>query len=570
MTKNLKFCYTTTMFIEELRKNFKGEIIDDAPTLQRFSHDASIFEVKPALVIAPKDSADVQAAVKAVIASRAGGEAVSLTARAAGTCMSGGSLTESVVINVMTHLNAIVDISVDADKKSGTATVQPGVFYRDMDTETRRRDLMMPAYPASRELAAIGGMVNNNAGGEKSPVYGKIENYLPGLRVVLSDGNEYEVKPLSKAELDIKMKLPTFEGRLYKQLFELINTNQELITKAKPNVSKNSAGYYLWNVWDPAANEGKGVFDLGRMIAGSQGTLGILTEAKLRLVPVPKVSKLMVIFLKELSRLGELVAALHATHPESLESYDDKTFKLVIRYFPQFVKLMRERGLFSLAWQFLPEFWTVLKMGGIPKMVLMVEFTGDNVTDVDARVAQATAEVRKFNMPFRVTHSEAESHKYWTMRRESFSLMRNNLKDRHTAPFIDDFAILPELMPEFLPKLTAILDSYGFAYGMAGHPGDGNFHIFPMLKLEDAAERAIIPKLSEEVYGLVLQYKGTITAEHNDGLVRTPYLEKMYGPEIIRLFAQVKTIFDPENIFNPGKKVGGSLSYSLSHIRKSF
>lgn len=558
------------MFIDELRKSFKGEIADDAATVATFSHDASIFEVKPALVISPKDSTDIQAAVKAVLAARAAGEHVSLTARAAGTCMSGGSLTDSVVVNMMPHMNTIGDIEIAVDKKSGYAIAQPGVFYRDFDSETRRRDLMMPAYPASRELAAIGGMVSNNAGGEKSPAYGKIERYLLELKVVLSDGNEYVVKPLSKAELDAKMKLPTFEGRMYKQLFELITTHRQVIDAAKPAVSKNSAGYYLWNVWIPNADDGKGIFDLTQLLVGSQGTLGMITEVKLRLVPVPKVSKLLVIFLKETSKLGDLVAVLHETHPESLESYDDKTFKLVLRYFPQFVKLMRQRGLFSLAWQFIPEFWTVLKMGSIPKMVLMVEFTGDTATGVDERVTRATEAVKKFNVPFRVAHSEEESHKYWTMRRESFSLMRNNLRDRHTAPFIDDFAVKPEVMPEFLPKLTAILDSYGFAYGMAGHPGDGNFHIFPMLKLEDQNERAIIPKLSEQVYELVLQYKGTITAEHNDGLVRSPYLEKMYGAEVMRLFEATKKIFDPENIFNPGKKVGSSLGYSLSHIRKSF
>jgi FAD/FMN-containing dehydrogenase len=558
------------MFIEELRKGFKGEIADDAATLSVFSHDASIFEVKPALVISPKDSTDVQYAVKAVLAARAAGEHVSLTARAAGTCMSGGSLTDSVVVNMMPHMNTMSDVEISADKKSGYAVVQPGVFYRDFDAETRRRDLIMPAYPASRELAAIGGMISNNAGGEKSPVYGKIERYLLELTVILADGNEYVFKPLSKAELEAKMKMPTFEGRLYKQIFELLSKNDTAIKAAKPAVSKNSAGYYLWNIWDETANEGKGVFDLTQLIVGSQGTLGIVTEAKLRLVPVPKVSKLMVIFLKELSRLGDLVAALHETHPESLESYDDKTFKLVLRYFPQFVKLMHQKGLLSLAWQFIPEFFTVIKMGGIPKMVLMVEFTGDTAAGVEERVARATEAIKKFNVPFRVTHSEEESHKYWTMRRESFSLMRNNLRDRHTAPFIDDFAVKPEVMPEFLPKLTAILDSYSFAYGMAGHPGDGNFHIFPMLKLEDQNERAIIPKLSEQVYDLVLQYKGTITAEHNDGLVRSPYLEKMYGADIMRLFEATKKIFDPENIFNPGKKVGSSLGYSLSHIRKSF
>lgn len=557
------------MFIEELKKVFKGKISDDEATREKFSHDASIFELKPAFVIAPKDATDVATAVKLAHAARATGEQISFAPRAAGTCMSGGPLTDSVVIDVMPQMNQIIDVVVGEDKKSGYATAQPGVFYRDLDIETRRRGLFMPAYPASRELAAVGGMVGNNAGGEKSPVYGKVENFILELSVVLADGNEYVVKPLTKAELDAKMMLPNFEGRLYKQVYELITQNLEPITKAKPNVSKNSAGYYLWNVWDPAANNGAGCFDLTKLLVGSQGTLGIITQIKFRLVSVPRTSKLLVVFLKDLTKLGELVAALHETKPESLESYDDKTFKLVLKYFPQFVKLMKERGLFSLALQFIPEFLMVLR-GGIPKMVMMVEFTGDDVQEVGARAQAAVDVVKKFGFPHRLTKDERESKKYWTMRRESFALMRNNLKDRHTAPFIDDFAVRPEFLPEFLPKLHTILDKYGFAYGIAGHPGDGNFHIFPMLKLEEQSERAIIPTLSDEVYNLILEYKGTITAEHNDGLIRTPYLEKMYGPEIIKLFEQVKAIFDPEGLFNPRKKVHGDLGFALAHIRKSF
>ena len=515
------------MFIDELRKNFKGDIIDDAQALTQFSHDASIFEVKPILVIAPHDSADVQAAVKAAAAAKQAGENVSVSPRAAGTCMAGGSLTESVMIDMMKYCNHIYDVEIDADKKAGYAVVEPGVFYRDLDVETRRRGLMMPAYPASRDLAAVGGMVGNNAGGEKTPAYGKIENYLLELKVVLSDGNEYTVKPLTKTELEAKMKLPTFEGRLYKQLFELITANEPLIKAAKPNVTKNSAGYYIWNVWDPSANSGQGCFDLARLLVGSQGTLGITTQIKFRLVPVPLVSKLLVIFLKDLSKVGDLVSALHALRPESIESYDDQTLKLVFKYFGQFVKLMREKNLFSLAWQFIPEFLMVLR-GGIPKLIIMAEFTGDSIKEVEERAAQAVKAIEPFKVSFRLTRDERESRKYWTMRRESFSLMRNNLKDRHTAPFIDDFAVRAEVLPEFLPKLYAILGTYDFAYGVMGHPGEGNFHILPMLKLENADERAIIPKLSEEVYNLVLQYKGTITAEHNDGLIRTPYLEKMY------------------------------------------
>ncbi len=553
------------MFIDELRKNFKGDITDDSATLQKFSHDASIFEVRPKLAIAPRDAADVQAAVRVAGAAIAAGEPVSLAARSAGTDMTGGPLTESVVVDMTKYFNQIYEVEIDADKKGGYGVVDPGVYYRDFDKETKRRELMMPSYPASRELATVGGMVSNNSGGEKTLAYGKTEKYVLELHVVLSDGNEYLVKPLTKAELETKIKIPTFEGRLYKQLYELIAANDAIIKAAKPQVSKNSAGYYLWNVWDGET------FDLPKLIVGSQGTLGIITKIKFKLVPVTKISKLLVLFLKQqhLKELGNIIVALKEQNPETIESYDDQTLKLAIRFFPELLKILKPKNMLSMMWHLLPEFWIFLT-GGMPKMVIMTEFTGVQEADVDARIHKAAEAMKKFGAKMRITATEEEEREFWIIRRESFNLLRQKVKDKHTAPFIDDFAVKPEVLPDFLPKLSAILAKYDLLFTINGHPGDGNFHIIPLMNLEDQAQRAIIPKLSDEVYSLVLEYKGTITAEHNDGLVRSPYLEKMYGAEIVKLFAQVKTIFDPQNIFNPGKKVGSSLGYSLAHIRKSF
>ena len=162
----------------------------------------------------------------------------------------------------------------------------------------------------------------------------------------------------------------------------------------------------------------------------------------------------------------------------------------------------------------------------------------------------------------------SEEEKYWTIRRQSFALLHNNTTGKDTAPFIDDFIVKPEYMAEVLPKVNAILDAYkkDLIYTIAGHPGNGNFHIIPLMDLKSERVRALIPKISEQVYQLIFQYHGSITAEHNDGLIRTPYLEEMYGSDIEALFQEVKKIFDPLDIFNPGKKVGGSLQYSVDHI----
>jgi len=178
--------------------------------------------------------------------------------------------------------------------------------------------------------------------------------------------------------------------------------------------------------------------------------------------------------------------------------------------------------------------------------------------------------VERFKLKTHITKSETEASKYWTVRRESFNLLRQHTHGLSTAPFIDDIVVHPDQLPKFLPELNAILARYpSLIYTIAGHAGDANFHIIPLMDLSREDQRAIIPILADLVYDLVLKYNGSITAEHNDGLIRSPYLEKMYGPEIMKLFTEVKRIFDPKNIFNPGKKVGASMEYSLAHIKRT-
>jgi FAD/FMN-containing dehydrogenase len=189
---------------------------------------------------------------------------------------------------------------------------------------------------------------------------------------------------------------------------------------------------------------------------------------------------------------------------------------------------------------------------------MIAEFTGD--TPGQARLAAAKCKKlmeEKYRARVHLTKNRKERMKYWIMRRESFNLLRKHSRGMHTAPFIDDIIVHPSQLPEFLPLLDKIFAKYkSLIYTVAGHTGDANFHIIPLMKLSDPKQRQIIPKLAVEVYSLVLKFQGSITAEHNDGLIRTPFLEKMYGSQVVELFAQVKDIFDPQNLFNPGKKVG--------------
>lgn len=540
---------------EKLRTLFKGDIVTDSLTLNKYGHDASLLEVLPKAVLFPKDSADIQKIVRYVTEHKKNDPSLSVTVRSAGTCMAGGPLNESIILDVMKYLHGVLDIT------ENFATVLPGTFYREFEVETLKKGLILPCYTASKNLCAIGGMIGNNAAGEKTLSYGKMENFIEELEVVFSDGKEYRVAPLSKTELDKKMSQNDFEGNLYKNIWDLINANQEEIKNAKPNVSKNSAGYYIWNVWD-----GK-TFDLTKLIVGSQGTLGIVTKAKIRLVPVKNKSKLFVIFMRDLSHLSELVNEILPFKPESLESYDDATMKLAIKFFPEMLKTMKATNFLKLMFSFIPEAGMILT-GGLPKLILLVEFSGDTDDEIDIKMKGLKEKIEHFRLKTHIAQTESESEKYWTIRRESFNLLRKHIHGRRTAPFVDDVVVQPKYLPEFLPKMRKILDDYKLVYTIAGHAGNGNFHIIPLMDMKDRKNVDVIMDVSDKIYDLVAEYHGSITGEHNDGIIRTPYLGKMYSPKTLTIFKEIKSIFDPLNILNPGKKVGMTLGYLKSHIAK--
>ena len=546
---------------QELKKRIKGEVLDDEKTLTKYSTDASLFRIKPRVVVFPVDVDDIKAIVKFVAENKSEDPSLSLTVRSGGTDMSGGTLTESIVIDVNRHLNQIKEVG------DTYAVVEPGMYYRDFEKETLRKNLIMPSYPASREICTVGGMVANNAGGEKTLTYGKTEDYVDQVKMVLCDGNEYLFKPLDKEGLSQKMKLGTVEGKVYRKLFELVDKNYEAIKSAKPNISKNSAGYFLWNVWD----KDNQLFDIPKVIVGSQGTFGVITEITFKLIHPKKHSTLLVIFLKDLKNLGRVVEKVLKHNPESFESYDDHTLKIALRYLPDMIKLLGAKSLVSLGIQFLPEFWMAVT-GGVPKLFLEAEFTGDTEEEIYRKAYAAQKDLQEFGLKTRVTKGETqmeadkEEKKYWTVRRESFNLLRHHAHGRRTAPFIDDIVVRPEKLPEFLPKLDDVMDDYGLIYTIAGHVGNGNFHIIPLMKLNDPKTGKIISELSYKVYDLVIEFGGSITGEHNDGLIRSPFLKQMYGDKIYGFFEETKRIFDPDNIFNPGKKVNSDFSYALAHL----
>ncbi|HWP61601.1 MAG TPA: FAD-binding oxidoreductase [Candidatus Paceibacterota bacterium] len=545
---------------ERIAALIKGDAVDDAANIQTYSRDTSIFERAPRVVVFPKNADDVSAIVRFVKDEREHGEQISIAARSAGTDMTGGPLTDSISLVFTKYMNAIGPIREDR------ATAEPGAYYRDFEKQTlAKAGAIMPSYPASRELCAIGGMVANNSGGELTLRYGKTNQYVRSLETVLSDGSQAVFSPISMGELAIKEKEQTLEGAIYRQVHALIDANRDEIEKARPHVSKNSAGYALWNVMDAKRQ----TFDLTQLITGSQGTLAIVTNATLGLVKTKEHRAMLIVFLSDINILPEIVHRVLKLKPESFESYDDQTFKLAVRFAPQIISQLGFAKMVRLGISFIPEAWMVAT-GGVPKLVLMAEFAEHTAEEALEKVEEAQIALEGLAVRTKVAKSEAASAKYWTIRRESFALLRKNLRGLYACPFIDDLVVPPETYPQFIPALNAVLDQHHLLYTIAGHIGDGNFHIIPLMDLGREKDRKEILELQPKVYELVKKFNGSMTGEHNDGIIRTPYVQLMFGESMMHLFEQVKKIFDPLNILNPGKKVGGTMAdIERSMIRHS-
>ncbi|MEK7109106.1 MAG: FAD-binding oxidoreductase [Patescibacteria group bacterium] len=542
---------------DDLRTIVRCEVDDSPATLDKNSRDASLFRVVPQVVVRAQSAGDICALVRYANGQKETPKAhVSLTVRAAGTDMSGGPLNDSIIIDT-THLNKLLEL------KDTEATVEPGMLFRDFDKETKKFGLELPSYTASREINTVGGMAANDSGGEKNLKYGKTARWVEELEVALADGELHLLKNLEGDALRAKLQEPGYEGDLYRKVSALVATpvHASVIAKNKPHVEKNSSGYALWDIGD-----GVHSLNLARLMVGAQGTLGIITKIKFKLVKPKPFSAMTIIFVRNLSQLGELVPEVLKYKPDSFESYDDHTFSIAMRYLPELAGQMKT-GLIALGISFIPELLMALT-GGVPKLVLIVEFRGDTQKEALERAEALMTEVKhnREHESVRVAKNEAASRKYWAVRRESFNLLRKKIRGKRTAPFIDDFVVPPATLPEFLPKLEKILSKYNLVYTVAGHVGDGNFHIIPLVDPHTPGLAKVIDELSHKVYDLVALYRGSITGEHNDGLVRTPYVGKMFGPEMLALFMEVKKIFDPQNIFNPGKKVGLTFSDAIAKL----
>lgn len=525
--------------MEDLQHVIKGEVDGSDATRKKYSRDASIFEVMPQGVLYPKDITDLQAIIRTVSKARQKGEKVSVTARNGGTCMSGGSLTEGYIIDMSRHFTHVGTL----DKHARSLWVQGGVMHTEIEKATQPHGLLFAPYTSSRDICGIGGMLGNNASGERSVKYGPTSSNVNKVKVMLADGEVYEFGPLTAAQVEKKKQLATAEGKIYREITKLLDNNWYTISHNHPKTKKNAAGYALWNLWD----EHRSHFNLAKLFVGSQGTLGIITEAELKLVPLSKAHRMIVVPISDLHDLTPVVKTLLEFDPEVCETFDHHTYELAEKLYPQDAnRAIAAKG---------------------QHMIVFGIYAGDAQTHADKQASRAADKLSASGRTVHWIEDPAAVESFLLIRRKSFRmLLENPTKDYRAMAFLEDTIVPLEHYGEFLAALESILADYDMTYTYAGHIGDGSIRLVPLVNMEQAYAAERVMELEKRVNELVFAFGGSMSVDHNDGIIRTPFLEEMYGHEMNLLFKRVKHLFDPEGVFNPGKKVGGTYDYAVKHI----
>jgi FAD/FMN-containing dehydrogenase/Fe-S oxidoreductase len=534
--------------VRHLRKHTAAEVRFDDTTRHLYSTDASHYQVRPLGVAIPKTPDDLTAAVQ--IAADLG---VPITARGGGTSLTGQSIGPGLVLDCSKYLNAVGEVDVTGRR----VRVQPGVVLDHLNRDLARYGLIFGPDVATASRATLGGMIGNNSAGARSVVYGQTVDHVRSLTAILSDGTRTQFGPLSATEYERKLELRTREGDAYRAADAAVRDNAAEISARFPRILRKVSGYNLLALLGGEGGQGTGDRKPGNngrpsspppvnwpqspnlvpLLVGSEGTLAVVAEAELALVPRPQHRGLLV---PQFDSLGSALDAL----------------AVCLELKPSAVELM-DKMLIDLARQQRSLKETMAAVRGRPEALLMVEFSSDDAADVSYRVHELQ---RRLGPAAGLVASvpaldPAVRDPLWDLRRASMPLLYSLPGDRKPITFCEDCAVAPERLPEFAARFREIFHRHGTDGAFYGHASVGCLHIRPVLNLHDPADVVAMRRIMEDVTDLVLSFNGSLSGEHGDGLVRSEWNRKMFGPVVYEAFRRVKRGFDPENVLNPGKVV---------------
>ena len=525
-----------------LQEHMLGEVMTGTDARRYFATDSSILQLAPALIAYPRGENDVRKAARFTWQLAERGRVIPITARGSGTDQSGAALGSGIMLVFPAHMNRILEL----DTKSNTVTVEPGINYGKLQQALHTHGRFLAPYPSSLEYSTIGGAIANNASGEKSVKYGDMRANTVGLRVVLANGEVIETKRLSKRELSKKLGLATFEGEIYRSIDTLLEEQRTQVERLEMAGVKNNAGYAFQEI-----KRKDGSFDLTPLMVGSQGTLGVVTEAVLKTEPHNPSTTMVMATFDSLQQLQDCVVELRdmPERPSMVELVDGNLLEQIQELNPN-----------QLGESMKPPF---------PTALLIVEFD-DNGKHLKKVTRKADKVFEKYAVKTDVVTEPEEQQQLRKLREITGTLISHNEGLLHAVPVIGDGAVPPDQLRAYIEGVQALLKSNNVKPAVWGRAGEGSVSFRPKLNLGQVGDRQKAFRLMDAYNKLVLDLGGSISATAGDGRLRTPYLEALYGPEQYALLAKVKQIFDPYGTLNPGVKFGSSLDDIKEMIRTDY
>ena len=519
--------------ISSLKKSFEGEIFTDKSTRLMYATDASAYREIPVAVTYPKSKSDIVTLIHFAKENN-----TSIIPRTAGTSLAGQVVGNGIIADVSKHMTNILEIN----KEENWVTVEPGVILDELNLILKDFNLFFGPETSTSNRCMIGGMVGNNACGTHSLIYGSTRDHTIEIETILSDGNNAIFKPISEHEFQRKTKGNSLENSIYKRISEILsdNTNQSEIKKEFPDISlrRRNTGYALDLLLNmqPFNLDGN-QFNFSNLLAGSEGTLAFTTSIKLNLVPLPPANK-----------------ALVCVHFNSIREAL-KANIIALKHLPVAVELM-DSTILELTKKNIAQDKNRFFVKENPEAILIVEFAENDPDTIKEKAKAMEAEMRLSNLGYHFPFVEKNDiNKVWDLRKAGLGILNNMPGDAKPVAVIEDTAIVPELLPDYIEEFDEILKKYNKECVYYAHIATGELHLRPILNLKDHNDVELFHTLAKETAELVKKYGGSLSGEHGDGRLRGEFIPTMVGEHNYQLFKQIKKAWDPYNIFNPGKIV---------------
>jgi FAD/FMN-containing dehydrogenase/Fe-S oxidoreductase len=503
-----------------LKSRVSGEVKFDPFTRVLYSTDASIYQMEPVGVVIPRNVEDVLAVIQ--VANETG---VPVLPRAGGTSLAGQTVNHAIVTDFSKYLNQIIEVN----KEEQWARVQPGIVLDDLNRQLIPYGLMYAPDPTTSSRACVGGGVGNNTCGAHSVIYGKTLDHIKELDVILSDGTQTHFQTLDARELEAKLNGVGLESDIYRGVRRLAQENVAEISARYPNIMRRVSGYNL----DQFLVDDN--FNMTKMIVGSEGTLCVVTEVKINLVPRPTMTALSVVHFEDIFGASEAVQHILEHGPSSIEIMDNNV-------------LERSRASANLG-------SNMAFVEGSPGAILVVEFYGETEAELTDKATKLQNDMERLGHGYATVNmlDRAAQASVWAVRKQGLGLLMSMHGDAKPLPFVEDTAVDPGNMGDFVRRFDEIVRNHGTEAAYYGHASVGCLHIRPVvsLKTRDGVDKML--SIADEISDLVKDFGGSLSGEHGDGIVRGVWNEKMFGPEIYKLFQELKSTFDPDGLMNPNK-----------------